>query len=167
LYPSYRIGNIDRVQVGVVAVGNSIQNLVTLHYTRRIYSGLFVRNPTVSRAPKTTNFDPEDSIDKLTQASSTGKDVEKAQDQVTPLTARVFGMWTALAGIIRIFAAYDITNPPLYQMSFLTHVMAALHFTSEIFVYKTVMLRWEVAFPVVAGWSGAIYMALQYQNYIG
>ncbi len=128
-------------------MGNSLQNLVTLHYTRRIYNGQFVPSPALSRTPTSTDVNPEDSVNKLVPASSTGKDVEKARDQVTPLAARLFGAWTLMTGLVRIYAAYDVSSPALYQLSLITHIVAASHFTSELLVFGTLRLTGPQIFP--------------------
>lgn len=141
-----------------------MQNLFTLHYTRRIYNGQFVPNSSLHSTSTTKN--PEDSVNKLVPASATGKDVEKSRDQVTPLAARLFGVYTILAGIIRVYGAYRVHDPVLYQLCLITHVLAATHFSSEIVFFKTLKLSWEQAFPLSAGFGGSIWMALQYHNYV-
>lgn len=146
-------------QVGIVSFGNSVQNLVTLHYTRRIYNGLFVPN----RAPSDASGD---SIDKLVPASATGKDAEKGQDQVTPLAARVFGVWTMLAGLVRVYTSHDVGNRALYQLSIITHAVAAAHFTSELLVFKTMHITGPQLFPLAAGFGGTLWMVLQYAHYV-
>ena len=146
-------------------MGNSLQNYVTLHYTRRIYNGRFVPNNSLPKASATYN--PDDSVQKLLPApSSTGKDAEKARDQLTPLAARLFGNWTFIAGLIRLYAAYNVSDPALYQLSLVTHLLAATHYSGELFVFKTVRPGWEHLFPLGAGFGGAIWMALQYQHYV-
>jgi len=150
---------------GAVAVGNSFQNLVTLHYTRRLYNGVFVQN-TASRTSATSDVNPDDSVRKLVPASSTGKDVEKARDQVTPLAARLFGVWTLMNGFIRLYTAYDVHSRALYHLSILAHLGAAIHFTSELLVYKTMRWTGPQFFPLFAGWSGAVWMILQYGHYV-
>ncbi|OAA66489.1 Erg28 [Niveomyces insectorum RCEF 264] len=152
--------------VGTVAVGNAIQNLATLHYTRRLYNGVFVPNPSLLRPASASNPNLEDRTDKLVPASSTGKDVEKARDQVTPLAARLFGVYTLLAGVIRVYAAYDVGNRALYQLSLITHLLAAVHFTSELFLFKTMRLTGPQVFPLAAGFVGATWMTLQYSHYV-
>ncbi|CAN8101922.1 unnamed protein product [Discula destructiva] len=145
----------------VAAIGNAIQNLLTLHYTRRIYNGLFVTNPSTSQHP--------DSVTKLIPASTAAKQNKPAaapSDQVTPLAARLFGVYTILAGVIRIYGAYSVTDSRLYQLCLFTHVLAAVHFTSEVVVFKTLKLGWEHAFPLGAGYVGSVWMALQYSNYV-
>ncbi|CAK7214421.1 ergosterol biosynthesis protein [Sporothrix bragantina] len=149
--------------VGIVSVGNSLQNLTTLHYTRRIYNNLFVPNPAAPR----NDAKAADSVNKLVLASvSGGKDTEKAQDQVTPLAARLFGTWTMLAGFIRMYAAHDVSNRALYELALITHVVAAVHFVSELTVFKTFRLTGPQLFPLFAGTGGSIWMALQYSHYV-
>ncbi|KAJ9156388.1 hypothetical protein NKR23_g832 [Pleurostoma richardsiae] len=154
--------------VGVVAVGNSLQNLFTLHYTRRIYNGQFVPNPSLTRSGSSGAGapNPDDSVAKLVPASPTGKDVEKARDQVTPLAARLFGTWTLITGILRVYAAYRVDDPVLYQLGLITHLLAAAHFSSELLVFKTLRLTGPQIFPLVAGFGGSIWMALQYHAYV-
>lgn len=151
-------------QVSVVAMGNALQNYTTLHYTRRIYNGLFVTNH--SLPPATDRFNPEDSTNSVKPASPTGKDAEKAKDQVSPLAARLFGLYTFAAGIIRFYACYQLENPSLYQLAMWTHIIASVHFTSELLVFKTIKFSGPQAFPFLAGYSGAIWMYLQYNHYV-
>lgn len=109
-----------------------------------------------------------DSVRKLqpVTAAATLKDKPTATDQVTPLAARLFGIYTIVAGVIRAYGAYRVHDPVLYQLCLFTHVIAAVHFTSEIVVFKTLRLGWEHAFPLSAGYGGSVWMVLQYANYV-
>lgn len=147
-----------------MAVGNSLQNYVTLHYTRRLYNGRFV--PNHSLPPATDRYNPEDSTNVVKPASATGKDSEKARDQVSPLAARLFGTYTFIAGIIRLYACYQLENPAMYQLAIWTHVIAAVHFTTEMLVFKTMKLSGPQVFPFAAAYGGAIWMLLQYKHYV-
>ena len=147
----------------MVSIGNSLQNLATLHYTRRIYNGRFV--PNTSSSSKSNGPDPEDSISKVLPATS-GKDAEKARDQVSPLAARLFGTWTFMAGLIRFYASYNLENPSLYQLAIWTHVLAAAHFTSETLVFKTIRFSGPQIFPFAAAFGGTLWMSLQYGHYV-
>ncbi|KAK4188286.1 putative ergosterol 28 [Podospora australis] len=150
--------------VSIVAMGNALQNYATLHYTRRIYNGRFVPN-TAALPPTTAKFNPEDSTNILKPAGP--KDGEKsAKDQVTPLAARVFGTYTFMAGIIRFYASYQLENPGMYHMAIWTHVIAAVHFTSEMLVFKTVRFSGPQIFPFLAAYGGTLWMALQYNHYL-
>ncbi|KAJ4289439.1 ergosterol biosynthesis protein [Collariella sp. IMI 366227] len=150
--------------VSVVAMGNALQNYATLHYTRRIYNGLFVPNHALP--PRTERFNPEDSTSIVKPASSTGKDAEKAKDQVSPLAARLFGTYTFMAGIIRFYASYELENRGMYQLAIWTHVIAAVHFTSELLAFKTLRFSGPQIFPFLAAYGGIIWMALQYNHYV-
>ncbi|KAK0636501.1 hypothetical protein B0T17DRAFT_613222 [Bombardia bombarda] len=150
--------------VSIVAMGNALQNLATLHFTRRIYNGKFVPNHALPAA--TEKYNPEDSTAVLKPASATGKNAEKAKDQVTPLAARVFGTYTFMAGIIRFYACYRLDDPALYQLAIWTHVIAGVHFTSEMLVYKTIKFSGPQGFPFAAAYGGTIWMLLQYGHYV-
>lgn len=145
-------------------MGNALQNYATLHYTRRIYNGRFVPNHALP--PATDKYDPADSTNVLKPASSTGKDAEKAKDQVTPLAARLFGTYTFMAGVIRLYACYQLENPGMYQLGIWTHVIAGVHFTSELLVQKTINFSGPQVFPFMAAYGGTIWMLLQYNHYV-
>jgi hypothetical protein len=141
-------------------MGNALQNLKTLHYTRRIYNGKFVPNNNLPKA--SASFNPDDSVHKVVPvpAGRTGSDL------VTPLAARLFGTYTFAVGLIRFYAAYGIENRFLYQLGIWTHVIAAAHFTSEMLIYKSVRFGWEHSFPFFASYIGTIWMVSQYNHYV-
>jgi hypothetical protein len=145
-------------------MGNALQNYATLHYTRRIYNGRFVANHALPPASK--GYNPEDSTRIVKPASATGKDAEKSRDQVSPLAARLFGTYTFLAGIIRFYACYQLENPAMYQLAMWTHVIAAIHFTTEMLAFKTIRFSGPQVFPFMAGYGGAIWMVMQYSHYV-
>ena len=122
--------------------------------------------PNHALPPATDRFNPEDSTAVLKPASSTGKDAEKAKDQVTPLAARLMGIYTSLAGIIRIYASSRPEDPALYQLAIWTHVVAGLHFTSETLVYKTIRFSGPQIFPFLASYGGTAWMLLQWSHYV-
>ncbi|KAI8866379.1 Erg28-like protein, partial [Ramicandelaber brevisporus] len=62
------------------------------------------------------------------------------QDQVTPLASRLFGTWTFCVGFVRLYAAYNLANPVLFDALILTYAAALSHFSAEVFVYKTAKL---------------------------
>lgn len=122
--------------------------------------------PNHNLPPRTERFNPEDSTAVLKPASATGKDSEKAKDQITPLAARLMGIYTLLAGLIRIYTSFRPEDPSLYQLSILTHVVAAVHFTSELLVYKTLKFTGPQAFPFAAAYGGTLWMTLQWAHYV-
>ena len=46
-------------------------------------------------------------------------------------SARRFGTWTLLSGIIRLYAVYNIHNNALYVLALWTYVIAGAHFAAE------------------------------------
>jgi hypothetical protein len=69
------------LQTAVISVFNSVQAYSTLALTSRVY------NP--------SSIDPPPKVPK----------------HVTGLSSRTFGTWTFLAAVIRLYAAYNITDP--------------------------------------------------------
>jgi hypothetical protein len=118
--------------------------------------------PNTNLPKATATFKPDDSVNKLVPAAP-GK---TGNDQITPLAARLFATYTLAVGLIRIYAAYGLENKLLYQLGIWTHVIAALHFTSEMLVYKSVHFGWEHSFPFFASYVGTVWMVLQYNNYV-
>jgi Erg28 like protein len=85
---------------------------------------------------------------------------------VTPLTSRLFGTYTLLAGLIRAYAAYDLSNPTSYALTFWTFVTAMLHFTSEGLLFKTAGIR-TGAFPTyVVSIVGTAWMWWCWDEYV-
>lgn len=151
----------------MIAVGNSLQNYITLHYTRRVYNGQFVPNPSTS----TSTADPEDSTTKLvpattTTTTTTNKKEGRAQDQVTPLAARLFGTYTFISAIVRLYASYHLHLAPVYQMAVWTYVVALGHFLSEFLVYKTARFGTPIALPFFFATVGVAWMGSQYGFYV-
>ncbi|KAJ8126433.1 hypothetical protein O1611_g7203 [Lasiodiplodia mahajangana] len=150
--------------LSVVSVGNSLQNYLTLHYSRRIYNGQFVPNP--SLPSKSTGFDPEDSTLKLTAASAVNTKDGRTTDQVTPLAARLFGTYTFISAIVRIYASYYLHLAPVYNMAIWTYIVALFHFGSECAVYRTAYIGPPILFPFFFATLGIIWMTSQYSFYV-
>ena len=69
--------------------------------------------------------------------------------QVTNLSARTFGTWTLITSIVRLYGAYYITNPQVYQLTQFTFGVAAVHFVSEWLIYRTTLLGKGLAGPLI------------------
>ncbi|KAI0379272.1 Erg28-like protein [Hypomontagnella monticulosa] len=152
------------VVTSVLAFGNVIQNYVTLHFSRRLYNGQFVPNP--SLAAKSDAFDPEDSTQKLLPATSASNPKgARTQDQVTPLAGRLFGTYTLVSAIVRVYAAYYLHLAPVYQIAFWTYVVAFMHFGSEFAFYKTAYLG-PITTTFFFATVGIAWMASQYSFYV-
>ncbi|KAI8956852.1 transmembrane domain-containing protein [Daldinia sp. FL1419] len=148
----------------ILAVGNAVQNYITLHFSRRLYNGQFVPNPSLS--PKSASFDPEDSTRKLVPASTTSNPkAGRPQDQVTPLAGRLFGTYTIVSAIVRLYASYNLHLAPVYQITLWTYVVALVHFGSEFAIYKTAHMG-PIATTFFFATVGIVWMVSQYNFYV-
>ncbi|EQL00858.1 transmembrane domain-containing protein [Ophiocordyceps sinensis CO18] len=147
--------------LSVVSIGNSLQAYATLHLSRRVYNGRFVRNRALP--PASPAFDPDDSIDKLVPAAAGDA---RASDQVTPLAGRLFGTWTLITCIVRCYAAYNLHIGPVYDIAIWTYVVALGHFASELFVFRSMNLGLPQLFPLTLASCALIWMPMVRDYYV-
>ncbi|KAK6429989.1 ergosterol biosynthesis protein [Oleoguttula sp. CCFEE 5521] len=107
-----------------ISLANSIQAYTTLARTREVYAG---PAPSTYKAPSNP----------LTLMFTA---IPNPNSPVTPLSARTFGTWTALAAVIRFYCAYSLNDPRFYQLALWTYGVAWMHFVSEWWVFGSV--RW-------------------------
>ncbi|CAB4404910.1 unnamed protein product [Rhizophagus irregularis] len=86
-------------------------------------------------------------------------------DQVTALSSRTFAIWTLLSAIVRIYAAYNITEVNIYQIAIWTYVIAWLHFISEFFIFRSAKISAGWLSPVIVSTFSLIWMLSQYDYY--
>ncbi len=123
--------------------------------------------PNPSLPPKSNTFDPEDSRLKLVPASAaTNPKGARAQDQVTPLAARLSGTYTLISAIVRIYASYYLHVAPVYHITVCTYVVALFHFGTEFAVYKTAPFGLPVFLPFLFATLGITWMTTQYGFYV-
>jgi hypothetical protein len=126
-------------QVSLVSVLNSVQAYISLAPTRKVYPG---PSPTTASTPAA------------------------ALSPVTPLSARTFGTWTLISSIVRLYAAYHISNPQVYELAFWTYGVAWLHFGSEWFVFGSTRFGPGLAGPVVVASGSLVWMWSQWGYYV-
>ena len=85
---------------------------------------------------------------------------------VTPLSARTFGTWTAISSIVRLYAAYNIQAPVVYQLCFWTFVVAGFHFYSEWLVFGTARFGRGLAGPLAVATGSGVWMIAQWGGYV-
>ncbi|WLF77419.1 ergosterol biosynthesis protein [Lodderomyces elongisporus] len=78
--------------------------------------------------------------------------------EVTNLSARTFGTWTLITSLVRLYGAYNITNPQVYTLTQLTYVVAAWHFLSEWLIYGTTKLGKGLAGPLIVSSLSLVWM---------
>jgi len=89
------------------------------------------------------------------------------QSPVTELSARTFGAWTAISAIVRLYAAYNIRDPAIYQMAMWTFGIAFAHFGSEWLVFGTVRMNRAAVFPISIATGTGAWMLMQWGSYVG
>ncbi|KAH7412591.1 hypothetical protein BKA64DRAFT_740391 [Cadophora sp. MPI-SDFR-AT-0126] len=134
--------------VSLVALGNSIQSYLTISYTARLYAGPKLPTPILSSTDKS----------KPSKAPS--------NSPATPLQSRTFGTWTLIQSLVRIYAAYNISNPQFYELAFLTYVVAWGHFMSEWWIFGTARIGEGLIFPVTIASGTLVWMWLQWGFYV-
>jgi hypothetical protein len=107
------------------------------------------------------------SIQNYTTISLTQRVYAAQPKLTTPLSARTFGTWTALSSIIRLYAAYHITNPQVYQLALFSYVVAFAHFMSEWLIFRTAKLGAGLTGPLVVATTSLVWMVIQWEFYIG
>lgn len=123
-----------------MALGNCIQAYTTLHFTSQVYNG-----PASSSSPPGS---------------------KSPRAEVTHLQSRTFGTWTLLASIIRIYAAYNISDPVMYQIALWTYVIAWAHFMSEWLVFGTTQWGRGLAGPIFVANLSVGWMFTQWGFYV-
>ena len=108
------------------------------------------------------------SIGNTIQAYLTTKNTQEiyVQSNLNALSSRIFGIYTLVAAVIRLYAAYNIDNPQLYQLAIFTFAIAWGHFVSELLVFKTAKLGRAVAGPLVISTTSLIWMFTQWGFYV-
>ncbi|KAK7418903.1 ergosterol biosynthesis protein [Neonectria punicea] len=146
--------------LSLTSIGNSLQSYVTLHFSRRVYNGRFIRNPNLP--PRTAKFEPEDSTAKLIPAHND----PKATDQLTPLAGRLFGTWTLITCVVRCYAAYNLHIGPVYTIAYWTYLVALGHFATELFIFKSMTFGVPQMFPFTLATLSLIWMPLVRDHYV-
>ncbi|CAK4034845.1 related to ERG28 involved in synthesis of ergosterol [Lecanosticta acicola] len=132
--------------IAIVSIGNSIQCYVSLSGSRQVYSGI---SNTTQSTPSTSN-----------QVKST------TNSPVNELSARTFGTWTALSSIIRLYTAYNIHDPILYQICLWTYGLAFAHFLGEWLVFGSARWGKGLASPVIVSTVTGAWMLAQWSEYV-
>ncbi|EKV11963.1 Ergosterol biosynthesis protein Erg28, putative [Penicillium digitatum] len=84
----------------------------------------------------------------------------------TSLSGRVFGTWTFLSAVIRMTAAYNITNPVAYNLGMWTYGIALSHFVGEL-VVGNASLKGRFLNPLIVASGSLAWMFTQREAYLG
>ena len=72
-----------------------------------------------------------------------GKPNRSKGSQVTGLSARTFGTWTALSSVVRLYGAYNINEPLIYQLCLWTYGIA-FHLIEHCDCRRECRLSWRI-----------------------
>lgn len=87
-------------------------------------------------------------------------------DSINPLSSRIFGTWTFLSSVIRLYAAYNISNPQIYQLAMWAYAAAWGHFMSEWLVFGTAKWGKGIAGPAIISNGSLVWMLTQWGFYV-
>ncbi|RYO95540.1 hypothetical protein DL764_007675 [Monosporascus ibericus] len=82
-----------------------------------------------------------------------------------PLLAHTYGVKNIYTSLIRLYGAYYIANPQVYDLTTCTFGGVLFLYVTEVYVYKTARLR-EAMIPFVTAGSGLLWMMMQRNWYL-
>ncbi|KAF1980404.1 ergosterol biosynthesis protein-like protein [Bimuria novae-zelandiae CBS 107.79] len=150
--------------VSLISLANSLQAYTTLHYAARVYNP----NPDTSRPP--SNITPSLNLSSIPPGGTIPAHKlapGEIASQVTPLSGRKWGTWTALTGIVRFYVAYNINQKAMYELGVWTYGVAWAHYMAEWWVYGTCRWGAPLAGPVVISTGSLVWMVAQRGFYLG
>lgn len=91
----------------------------------------------------------------------------RSGQETTALTSRIFGTWTLISAVVRLYAAYNISNPQVYELALVVYTIAWVHFVSEWVVFGTAAWGRGLAGPVLISTGSLVWMFSQWAFYVG
>jgi hypothetical protein len=85
---------------------------------------------------------------------------------VSPLSSRTFGTWTFLSAVVRMYAAYNITTPVVYDLAIWSFGLALVHFVGEWLVFGSAQLKGRFVSPLIVASSTLAWMLSQREAYL-
>ena len=86
--------------------------------------------------------------------------------EVTPFAGRLFGSWSFLSGLVRFYAAYNIHEKHLYQLTICTFLIVLSHFAGEVLVYGTMKVGKGLAPSLFVATTSVVWMLMQWSFYV-
>jgi len=68
--------------------------------------------------------------------------------------------------MVRLYAAYNISDPMMYQLAIWTYVIALAHFASEWLVFGTAKMGKGLVGPLCVASGSLIWMLLKWEVYM-
>ncbi|ODH37359.1 hypothetical protein ACO22_02634 [Paracoccidioides brasiliensis] len=79
--------------------------------------------------------------------------------------SRTFGTWTFLSSIIRLYAAYYISESHVYDLAMWTYGIAFAHFVSEWLIFGSAKAKGRFISPLFVASGSLLWMATQREWY--
>ncbi|SCV01643.1 LAMI_0G12772g1_1 [Lachancea mirantina] len=92
---------------------------------------------------------------------------ERKPSEVTPLSARTFGTWTFISSVIRLYGALYLNEEHVFQLVFISYIVALLHFGSELILFRTCKFGKGFLGPLVVSTTSLLWMYNQKAFYTG
>ncbi|KAI4152832.1 MAG: hypothetical protein L6R39_001727 [Caloplaca ligustica] len=89
-----------------------------------------------------------------------------ASTEVTPFASRLFGSWSFLSGLVRLYAAYNIRSKHLYSLALCTYLIVLCTFAGEVLVYRTMKVGKGLASPLLVATTSVVWMLAQWSFYV-
>ncbi|RJE23018.1 Erg28 like protein, partial [Aspergillus sclerotialis] len=82
------------------------------------------------------------------------------------LTAHLYGVKNFYTCLIRIYTAYHISNPQLYDLAMWTYAGVFMLYTSELLIFRTARIK-EATYPLLLSVFALTWMISQRRWYRG
>ncbi|KAJ1536092.1 Mei4p [Saccharomyces cerevisiae] len=97
----------------------------------------------------------------------TRKVYERKPTETTHLSARTFGTWTFISCVIRFYGAMYLNEPHIFELVFMSYMVALFHFGSELLIFRTCKLGKGFMGPLVVSTTSLVWMYKQREYYTG
>ncbi|GAA5880493.1 hypothetical protein JCM16303_005405 [Sporobolomyces ruberrimus] len=97
------------------------------------------------------------SVQNFLTTSLTRKVYARSPAWINPLQARTFGIWTLTSAFIRLYASYNISNKPLFDLALISYGIAWFHFVSEFLFFGTAGTKGAIS-PFIVSTTSLIWM---------
>ncbi|OJJ46782.1 hypothetical protein ASPZODRAFT_132936 [Penicilliopsis zonata CBS 506.65] len=91
----------------------------------------------------------------------------QGESYTNAFSGRVFGTWNLVSCVVRMYAAYNIAEPVVYDLAMWTFGIALLHFTGEWLIFGTAQLKGRFVSPMIVASSCLLWMFTQRGGYLG
>ncbi|AET39420.1 Erg28p Ecym_4362 [Eremothecium cymbalariae DBVPG len=107
------------------------------------------------------------SIQTYVSQDLTRKVYEGKPSETTALSARMFGTWTFVSAVIRLYGVFFLHEEHIFQLTFISYAIALFHFLTEWLIFGTCRLGKGSLGPFVVATTSLVWMYLTKEYYTG